>query len=464
MKIRKHDRLRRANGARGFVTHLHTCCRAATLITFVASLMWLLPASAQPSVEASAGAEETRPAAMPAAEQSITALVRVMDDEGRPQPAVPVEVSIIRPPHEIMDTIEVQTDEAGVARLQLPVAEGMQAFFSAQLNGSEVFAASGIDLATARDVEVQIQGAPEASSASSVFAGRLVTIVELWEDYIMFTQIWTLQTDDMSTWRPSSDEPEDALRFPLPEDAAGIRVVQPQEGARVGDGEILYSNPVRPAGQGDGSPSLVFRYSLRHDNARRFSFTQPLSIDVENASVVVPQTTNHSRHPRLNVGIDVPLCEQGGVEGRMCFEEVTNDASGVQMLQGVAVRVARGGRADAGDELYVLTEGWPRAGVPTKWFGLGGVVVGLLFALAALWWERSRRRSLKQDDEESLLVAQRRRLLDEALELEQRLAAASILELDYEVERERIIEDLAVVERRLRELQGRDSVDAAPAQ
>lgn len=438
--------------------------RQVALVALAACLLWLIPAWAQPATSAQAGAESADLAPTPGAEETITALIRVVDAGGSPLPAAPVEVSIIRPPHEIMDTIELQTDEAGAARFQLPVAAGMQAFFSAQLNGDEVFASSGVDLDSAREVEVQIQAAPEASGVSSVFAGRLVTIVELWEDYIMFTQIWTLQTDDMSTWRPDSDEPEDALRIPLPEDAAGIRVVQPLEGARVGDGEILYSNPVRAAGQGDGSPSLVFRYSLRHDNARSFSFAQPLSIDVENASVVVPQTTNHSRHPRLNVEIDVPLCEDGNPAGKMCFEEVSNDASGVQMLQGVAVRVARGGRAEAGDELYVRTEGWPRAGVPTRWFGLGGAAVGFLLVLVALWRERSRRHSLRQDDEESLLLTQRRRLLDEARELEQRLASASILELDYEVERERIIEDLAVVERRLRELQGRDAVDSAPAQ
>ena len=406
-----------------------------------------------------AGASERLLPPVPAGEPAVEVHVRVATMQAgfdaAPEAGELVTLSVIRPPHEVLGVVRGRTNADGVAVLRVSPGAGLQAFASVARDGREVFSAGGVRLDGAGRADLEILDYPVVlNDASAVFASRLIMIAELWEDYIVFTQIWTLQTDRPVIARFEGEGRSAGLVIPLPEDATGIRVVRPQERAEVVGRAVHLLGDVSPAGVGEEGPSLIVRFSIKHGNASRLRWQLPLAFDIENASVVVPQRSNHRRHPELDVRIDVPLCGEERVDGEVCFEELTDQAAGVQMLEGVAVRVARGGRGRAGDVMEVLTVGWPAAPRVDRVVAIGSVLVALLFGVVLWWRELRRSRRAGGHDARDVLLAQRARLLDDARALEQRLAEARILEADYAVEREGLVAALALVERRLREVAG----------
>lgn len=363
-----------------------------------------------------------------------------------------VELSVIRPPHEVLQRLVALTGDDGVAHFAVEAAAGLQAFARNLQAEREVFAPVGVALDDAGEYTLEIQDIPVVADASVVFAPRVVTIAELWEDYIVFTQIFTLATDQPVIFEAEKGGRDAGLRIPLPDGAAGVRVIQPQAGAEsVGDA-VMFRGQILPAGEGDEAPSLIVRYSLRHNNVKSVAWDQVFAFDVENLSLVVPQTSPHDRHPRLNVDLAVPMCADDGSSPRdvMCFAEYADTAEGVQMLQGSAVRLARGGRVAAGGTMSVVTTGWPADPHIGRWATGAAAILALL--LGVLLVRRASRGGRGTSTATERLEREKREILRRVDALEQQLADAAILELDYEAERERIVGELALIERRIRSI------------
>ena len=155
------------------------------------------------------------------------------------------------------------------------------------------------------------------------------------------------------------------VRIPLPEGAAGVTVVHPQDSARVMDGYVALGTEVTPAGLDGASqrPHLIVLFSLPTEGARSLLWEQEMPIDVERASLVVPQVSTHAKHPTLNVRLNVPMCDdagQGDDASVMCFREISDRAEGTLLRDDMEVIVARG-RAERGQVMRVQTRGWPAA-------------------------------------------------------------------------------------------------------
>lgn len=369
-------------------------------------------------------------------------------------PEKEVELSIIQPPHKVVRTVKATTNGQGIAHFSLKPAKNQQAFASAIIHDNKVFSDSGIPLDEPGKATINIRNKRSTSRLDSVFSPRMITILELWEDYVIVTQVWNLASTSQVMVKPDSSTKKSGLRIPLPDDATGIRVVQPKEGVEVNETEIFYQQPIAPAGKREsGAPSLVVRFSLKHDNESELSFSQPLAFDVENASIVVPQTSTHKGMERLDVELDVPLCASSSDRSTMCFAEVRNQAEGVPMLKNQAVRVAGSGRTRAiPSEMKVTTTGWPSPIPVAKIVGGLAVALACIGLLALLLMERRNSFAGNKSDVRSQLIAARERIFEESVGLQRLLHEARIVESEYEVEMARLREELAVIERRLADI------------
>lgn len=371
------------------------------------------------------------------------------DDYNAPLANQRVELSIIRPPHEVVETQVAVSGDDGIARFRVQSGDELQGFARLLKEDREVFAPNGIFIESAGKYALKIQDKPVVSDASVVFAPRVITIVELWEDYLVFTQIFRLATDQPVIFEAEKGGRDAGLHIPVPDGAAGINVVQPKQDAEaVGDG-VMFRGQILPAGEAGERPTLIVRYSIMHSNVANVAWSQVFPFDVENLSLVVPQISQHERHKNLNVLLDVPLCDdEGRAANEMCFSHVDEAAEGVDMLRGTAVRVAHGGTVRAGGRMEVETTGWPADPHLARW-AAGFALLGALL-LAWLMWMRGRRRGSDEESELTRLKLERKAILKRVDALEQQLADAAILEMDYEAQKERIIGELALVERRIR--------------
>src|SRR5699024_8747419 len=194
-------------------------------------------------------------------------------------------------------------------------------------DGREIFAPHGVLLEGEGPHELTIQDKPTVTDASVVFATRIITIVELWEDYLVFTQIFRLATDQPVIYQAEEGGRNAGLRIPVPEGATGVRVVQPPNQAEAVGDAVMFRGKILPAGEAGEAPTMIVRYSLKHSNVAKVAWNQDFPFDVENLSLVVPQISQHDRHPNLNVLLDVPLCDDADRDPNvMCFSHVDETA------------------------------------------------------------------------------------------------------------------------------------------
>src|SRR5699024_794112 len=132
----------------------------------------------------------------------------------------------------------------------------LQAFARMLKDDKEIFAPHGVLLDEEGPHTLTIQDKPVVDDDSVVFAPRIITIVELWEDYLVFTQIFRLATDQPVVYQAKEGGRGAGFRIPVPEGATGVRVVQPPDQAEsVGDA-VMYRGKVQPAGEAGEAPTL----------------------------------------------------------------------------------------------------------------------------------------------------------------------------------------------------------------
>lgn len=411
-------------------------------------------APSEEPAEASAPAVELPPAGVAVGEGDsvirVTVRGRVGDAYDAPIPNQRVELTTIVPPHSVIQRLDAVTGDDGIATFQVVSGQGIQAFARAFRDGREVFAANGTALDLAGEFQMTVQDMPVVDDPKVVFASRVITIAEVWEDYLVFTQIFMLATDQPVVFKASGEGRAAGLMIPLPEGAVGVRVIQPSDQAEVAGEAVMFRGEIQPAGAGEPKPTLILRYSVKHANARAVTWSQQFAFDVENLSLVVPQQSEHPRHPHLDVAIDVPFCEDSVNPMVMCFNDISDSAEGVQMLQGKAVRVARGGMVRAGGTMTITTSGWPSDPHIARWASAAALLLALVLGFTLIL--RTRRGRTAPEDTRTRLQLAREKLLERTEALELAYLSGSVLEVEYDAEQELIVGELALIERRLREL------------
>lgn len=418
-------------------------------------------ASSAPAVEGSAAAPAVapQPDAPVLPQQTVDVVVRVErfagDFDVAPLAGTPVRLHIVVQPHQVLETLEGTTDANGRVAFLVPLRAGAEAVAEVT-DGSRRFA-DPVSVAEPGLREVTIQSWATTSDPSVVFVSRLVTIMQPSENYLVVQQVYSFAVDQPVIYRPDLSEPGPGMaarmvRVPLPEGAAGVQVIRPAEQVRHLGDALFFGGEVAPAGAGERGPSLVVQYSLKHNNASSYVFEQALALDTESVSFVVPRLTGLSRHPILDVTLDVPFCDSP-VSGIACFEEITSDTSGMAIDPTAQVLVARGGRGNAGDVVRIGTRGWPSR---PKYAAFGAGALGVFALIAGLLLVRRELRLAPADVDPAVrrlqaLEAQRVRLLAEAQALEEAYARGEVLRHQYEGRRAALEEQLAVVYRGLRE-------------
>ncbi len=393
------------------------------------------------------GSGETRDA-------TVVVSVRGPSGEGQAEPVsgVMVQLHIMRPPHEMAGTLRQRTNDRGLAVFRADSGPGLVAYAEVT-SGRRFFSPQiALDEPGGHTAEIDILGTSDDPSA--VFAIDVQTIVELWEGYITFTEVWTLGVDQPAMFASDPGRPETLIQIPLPDRAEGARIVQPQEQARIIDNVVSLAAEVEPLGS-DPNPraDLIVQYSIKSHDRARMTWERTLPMDIRHLMVVVPQTSRFERFPTLDVDIEAPRCGINTPSDAVCFESIDSDPRGSRVREGTAVRVARGyGRA--GQSLEVTTVGWPSS---PRWERGASILVGLIVAFIGFGLiarERGRRLGPQQVSAQRLeaLRAQRDALFRAGTDIEARFVAGEMLERDYEVARERIRGQLGVIYRRLREL------------
>lgn len=445
------------------MTLFHTPARwcAAAAVT-----LWALGASAEtpsaPDTPPEAAAEvagadgaDAAPAVVePAAMTTIEVAVTTIAADGATVGVADRDVTlhVVTPPHQLEATRRGQTGSDGIARFEIAVRPGAEAYAEIDDGGRRF--SEPVDVSTPGTQRLSLSTLRTVRDPSVLFAASMQTILEPWEDYVVFSQVWTFGVDEMVRFSSSTDEMGSIVRVPLPEGAEGVVVVHPEDRARVMDGYVALGTDVMPAGMGEVQrPHLIVRFSLPTEGKPTLEYEQALSMDVSRMSIVIPQVSSHAKHPELDVRFDVPLCDDGAEDGVACFREISDRAEGTMLREGMEVLVARGEATD-GQVVRVRTTGWPAA---YPWGRTLAIVLSLLFVGAggALYrYELQKRRATGGSAEAALaaLRVQEEQLLLAAADLEEQLANGEVLQRDYDRVRGRLLEQLGVVYRRLREL------------
>ena len=363
--------------------------------------------------------------------------------------AAEVSLHVLEPPHELVRSLSATAGDDGIVVFELEPREGLQAF--AEVDVGRRFFGDAVDVSTPGERSSIVSVYDETNDPSVVVASSVTTIVELWEDYITFTQVFTFLPSEAVIYASDRENPATFIRVEVPENAEGIRVVRPEDDTRVVGNEVAFAGEVAPPGATDHrGPHLIIQYSLPSENRSTVEWEQRLSMDFQRMSIVIPQGSTFARHPAFDVSFDVPMCGDGAAATSICFDEITDDPQGIPLREDVDVLVARAsGRRD--QVLRVSTTGWP---APARWktptaIGFASLMV-LFFGFLAVR-DRAGRSGDALASQLASLRAQREALLASAAEVEKRFDDGLMIERDAAIARRRIREQLGVVYRRLRE-------------
>ena len=366
-----------------------------------------------------------------------------------------VSLHVLEPPHQLVRSLSATAGANGIAVFELTPREGLQAF--AEVDIGRRFFGDAVDVSTPGERSSVVTVYPETNDPEVVVASSVTTIVELWEDYITFTQVFTFLPSQAVIYTPDRDDPSTFIRVAVPENAEGVRVVRPEDDTRVVDTEISFAGEVAPAGATDHrGPHLIVQYSLPSENLGTVSWEQTLSMDFQRMSIVVPQGSTFERHPSFDVALDVPMCAAGPAGTSVCFDEITDDPEGVPLRDDVDVVVGRASGRE-GQVLRVTTTGWPS---PSQWKKPAAIGTAGFMFLLFIWLvlrDRTGRSGDALASQLASLRAQKAALLESAAEVEKRLDDGLMIERDAEIARRRIREQLGVVYRRLRETEAKAS-------
>lgn len=391
-----------------------------------------------------------------------------------PLPDAAIKVHLVVPPHDLLGSIDATTGADGRTEVDIPFVDGLEVVVEA-VDGDRRYFSESIALREHDMDPVRVETYPVAHDPSAVEAERMVTVLSLSEGYVVVQQVWHLVTRNGTVFRPDMSGvtgppgsrpggpagPPMAGRFaaiPMPADAEGISVIEPQGVARVVGAAVFFGGEVLPVEISDPQQDrLVVQYSLPLEGRSTMRIEQPLAMPVQTASVMLPSETHFSRYRQLDVAFDEVPCSDRVV----CFEPPTTTREAHVIEIGVDAAQIQARDVPAGRGLVIETSGWPSPRTYEREAAAGAAAAALLLGAGLFVGERRRRRRDAVADARAALEGEREALLSMIAELDARLRAGELLEHDHDVARAHARERLGVVYRRLRELEGDGA--AAPA-
>lgn len=343
-------------------------------------------------------------------------------------------------------TYNAKTDAQGVASLDLVGVVGATYVPKVLHDGVNFTGAAVSPSQEVHEVSIDVFG--KTFDDKDLLVTELMTTVDLWEGYLILTQMWTFSNAASVAFDPTGSPDEkyaEGMPIVLPKKAMGINamVIRGQgvtEQARVVENKVLLEAPIPPMAEGQDPLRVQLRYSMPLKGSH-FDYEQQLDYKVEGMRVIVPLQTRYNRHPRLNLTLDAPG-----------FPEVGDGRRMPGMAQNMQFVVARDGHADPGGKLSFSIDGLPAPDTTPRWVAL---ILGVLMLLGGVWLLVIERRGgvvRGRAGVKSLIRAltdEREDLFDALRDLDERYDEGDLSERRYDIEAAKLRERLALVMRRL---------------
>jgi len=269
-------------------------------------------------------------------------------------------------------------------------------------------------------------------------------IVEPWEGYLVFTQMWSITVDGdlaLDTRLLADPEFENGVPLELPLKAQGINVNTPSGETKVVNSTIYFKGVLQP-----GDPvTLQVRYSMPASSTE-FAYEQLLQFPVDNFELIVPLETNFKEKlPRLdNLGIRAPSFKPEDIKTGFNIPGLRPDK---EFLYAKRTKISKG------DKILFQLFNLPYKKPTAPWIALGIGIIGALLVLVFAAAEKAG--GMDTDELEKLrasLVAERDGLLAELLALEGDADEGLLSERDYEREDARLRGRVAIIIAKIEEL------------
>jgi hypothetical protein len=272
----------------------------------------------------------------------------------------------------------------------------------------------------------------------------LRTVVQPWEEYLVFTQFYQLQnSSDLALDIAAIPDPdyERGIPLTLPVKAQGIQAMGPGENAVV-DSTVYWKGFMKPG----EVVNIQVRYSM---SAREpsFVFEQTMEYDADEVEVVVPLQTDFEKLPRLDT---VALLAPG-------FEELGRTQDGkspLDLRRDMEFLAAWGNPVKKGESFTFKLEGLPFEKPILPWVFL---IAGIVMALGIVVYARKEtaRMGSKQGVKDLKLAfqAERSELLTQLEELERQQRSGMRTQPEYESMKLSLREQLALILKKLHDLE-----------
>lgn len=409
---------------------------------------WAQEPTAQPQEAAPAQADaQAQPTQAPASMSLSVEVMRGGANAG-PLQGAPVILRAARPkgPFEPTDPTPVHewtgvTDANGVATF-----EGVPADLTSKgLRLHAVTLYEGVSYKSNAAIPVQgmklrLPVFEKTGQVELVQIDQLRLIIEPSEGYLIFSQTLSVSVSGdkaLSTSLLAGEQFAKGLPFELPLKAQGINVFGPGQHKTI-NSTVYWTGEIKP-----GEPlNLQVRYSIPA-NDERFIYEQRLDYPVKQADIVVPIQTQFRKIPRLNA---LQLAALG-------FDaKVSTDVPGIKPGVETLYAVAQGPLA-AQSTIKLQLKGLPFKRSQAPWVVL---LLGLLGAGGAIWLARKEsaaaRAKLPVAQLRMKLNKERESLFEELVALELDFDRELLTAREYEVERMAISERLALIMRKLKDL------------
>ncbi len=153
--------------------------------------------------------------------------------------------------------------------------------------------------APANGLEIEVPIYERGSDLSTLRVQSLRMIIEPWEGYLVYTQVWELAVDGEqaldTTLIPDPDF-KDGIPIELPLKASGINYNGAEGQHKIVNSTVYWQGVIKP-----GQPvSFQLRYSMPVKDAE-YVYEQPLTYPTKKFELIIPLETNYkNKLPRLN--------------------------------------------------------------------------------------------------------------------------------------------------------------------
>ncbi len=293
-------------------------------------------------------------------------------------------------------------------------------------------------------VKLTIRAHERTLDPNVVRVKSLRTVVQPWEEYLVFTQFYQLQnSSDLALDIAAIPDPdyERGIPLTLPVKAQGIQAMGPGESAVV-DSTVYWKGFMKPGEV--VNIQVRFSMSAREES---FIFEQEMEYSTDELEVVVPLQTDFEKLPRLDT---VTLLAPGFKE----LGRTQNGKSPLDLRSDMEFLAAWNNPVEKGESFTFKLEGLPFHKPITPWiFLIAGIVVALGIVVFARK-ERARMESQQGvEDLRAAFEAERSDLREQLITLEKQQASGMRSQPEYEALRLSLREQLALILKKLSDLE-----------